>query len=70
MSYAKLPADVREAAERVLTRKQLDVFKLWCANASFVRIALMLDISETRARAIARRANQKIKIELERKEAA
>lgn len=66
MSYATLPPAVRETAERVLTRKQLDVFKLWCAGVSSSRIAIMLSISEPRARAIANRANQKIRIEMEK----
>lgn len=70
MAWSSLPENVREVAERVLTRKQLDVFKLSCAGAGTARIAIMLDISPSTARAHLRRAEQKVKIELERKEAA
>jgi DNA-binding CsgD family transcriptional regulator len=62
--------DVRAVAERVLTRKQLDVFKLWMAGAGTARIAIMLDVSQSTARVHLRRAQQKVKIEMERKEAA
>jgi len=44
VSYASLPALVRETAERELTRKQLDVFKLHCAGCSYARISTMLMI--------------------------
>jgi DNA-binding CsgD family transcriptional regulator len=64
MSYATLPPDVRETAERVLTRKQLDVFKLWCAGAGTARIGIMLDVSEATARTHLRRARQKITMEM------
>lgn len=70
MSYHDLPAHVRSVAEEVLTRKQLDVFKLSCAGAGTARIGIMLDIAETTARTHLRRAHQKIKIELDRREAA
>jgi DNA-binding CsgD family transcriptional regulator len=70
MSYATLPSDVREAAERVLTRKQLDVFKLWCSGYGTARIATMFDISEPVARRHLDRARQKIKLEMEREVAA
>jgi DNA-binding CsgD family transcriptional regulator len=42
--YSSLSAEVQTAAERVLTRKQLDVFKLHCAGCSYRRIATMLEI--------------------------
>lgn len=70
MSWQSVPVEVREAAERVLTRKQLDVFKLSCAGAGSARIGIMLDIAEATARAHLKRARQKIKLELEREEAA
>lgn len=70
MSYATLPPEVRQAAERVLTRKQLDVFKLWCAGAGTARIGLMLGIAQSTAREHLRRSHQKIQLELEGKEAA
>lgn len=60
MSYSTLPVEIRETAEAVLTRKQLDVFKLWCAGAGTARIAIMLDIAEPTARAHLTRAKQKI----------
>jgi DNA-binding CsgD family transcriptional regulator len=71
MAYSSLPSDVRSTAERVLTRKQLDVFKLWCAGTGTARIAIMLDVAEPTARAHLRRALQKIQLEMDRpKEAA
>lgn len=63
MSYAELDSTTREIAERSLTRKQLDVFKLWCAGVGLRRIGLMLDIHEATARGHLRRAIQKIDIE-------
>jgi DNA-binding CsgD family transcriptional regulator len=44
LSYQSLSPEVRAIAERVLTRKQLDVFKLHCAGCSYRRIATMLEI--------------------------
>lgn len=70
MSYADLPSDVRQAAESVLTRKQLDVFRLWSNGAGTARIATMLDVAEPVARRARDRAVQKVKLELERREAA
>jgi DNA-binding CsgD family transcriptional regulator len=69
MTFATLPPDVREIAEGILTRKQLDVFKLWCAGAGVKRIAIMLDVSPSTARTHLARAQQKIDI-ARRKEAA
>ena len=66
MSYAELDSDTRAIAERVLTRKQLDVFKLWCAEVGLRRIGIMLDIHEATARGHLRRAIQKIDIEKRR----
>ena len=70
MSYSTLSPEIRETAERILTRKQLDVFKLWCAGAGTARIAIMLDVAEPTARRHLKRAQQKIKIEMEREVAA
>lgn len=67
MSYATLPTHIREVAEEVLTRKQLDVFRLWSNGASATRISIMLDVSETRARYVIRRAAQKVHLEIERR---
>lgn len=61
MSWAKLPVDVRATAEQELTRKQLDVFKLWMNGNGTDRIALTLDISRSTARDHLRRALQKLK---------
>lgn len=61
MSYRTLPPDTRKIAEGLLTRKQLDVLKLWMGGAGTTRISLMLDISEPTARAHLRRALQKLK---------
>ena len=78
MSYASLPAEIRAIAERRceggcapncgkhLSSKQFDVFRLWCAGAGAARIAIMLDVAEPTARRHLKRAQQKIKIEMER----
>lgn len=63
MSYAQLEPETRQIAERILTRKQLDVFKLWCAGVKSPQIANMLDIAEPTARGTLKRAIQKIDIE-------
>lgn len=69
MSYAELDPATKAIAERVLTRKQLDVFRLWMGNMGAGRIAVQLDISEPVARRTLKRALQLIEIE-KRKEAA
>ena len=66
MSYSELDPATRTIAERVLTRKQLDVFKLWCAGAGTARIAIMLDVAESTARGHLRRAHQKLEVEKRR----
>ena len=68
MAYAELDERTREIAERVLTRKQLDVFKLWMSGLSPSGIALTVGISEPVARRTLTRAQQLIAIELERTE--
>lgn len=70
MSYASLPPDVRSTAESVLTRKQLDVFRMWANQATISNIALTLDISEERAYRIKRRAQQKVEIAMRKENAA
>ena len=45
MSWSTLEPVVRETAERELTAKQLDVWKLHLAGCSYRRIAMMLDIA-------------------------
>lgn len=62
MSFSSLPIETREIAERELTRKQLDVFKLWCADVGYNRIAIMLDMSPSTVRTHLARAQQKIEI--------
>ena len=66
MAYGELDPQTREIAERVLTRKQLDVFKLWCAGYGTARIAVILDVAEPTARGHLRRAIQKIEVEKRR----
>lgn len=61
MSWASLPLGVRVAAERELTRKQLDVLKLWVNGYGTTRISLILGVAEPTARAHLRRAQQKLK---------
>lgn len=61
MSYAQLEPATREAAERILTRKQLDVLKLWMNGNGTTRISLIMGVAEPTARAHLRRALQKLK---------
>ncbi len=61
MSWQTLSPEIRVIAERELTRKQLDVLKLWIAGAGTARIAVMLGISESTARGHKTRALQKLK---------
>lgn len=66
MAYADLDPPTRAVAEKVLTRKQLDVFKMWMAGMSDQRIAHTLDISTSTARGHRMRAIQKMEIEKRR----
>lgn len=61
--------EIMEVAERVLTRKQFDVFRLSINGLGAARIGIMLDISEPVARRTVKRAYQLVEIEL-KKEAA
>lgn len=65
MSWSSLSPEVQIIAERELTRKQLDVLKLWLAGAGTARIAVMLGIAEATARGHLTRAKQKLKPYLE-----
>lgn len=65
MSWASLPPDVRSTAERILTRKQLDVLKLSMQGYGTTRISLILGVSEATARGHLRRAHQKLKPHVE-----
>lgn len=65
MTYSQLPATVREIAERELTAKQLQVFKLRYNDTSYVRISLIMGVSEATVRGHLRRAHQKIQMHME-----
>ena len=69
MSFRSLPVEVREIAERVLTRKQLDVFRMRMNGASWNQVMTVCEVSEPVARRAYNRAAQKIELEL-RKDAA
>lgn len=69
MSWNTLDPHIRHTAERVLTRKQLDVLRLHTNGLGTRAIALTLDIAEPTARATLTRAHQKLGIAL-RKDAA
>lgn len=58
--YASLPPAVRQAAEQHLTRKQLDVLKLYLAGFGTRRIAALLGIAEPTAREHLRRATERL----------
>lgn len=66
MAYSELDLETRTIAERVLTRKQLDVFKLWMAGKSDYAIGVTLDIATSTARGHRLRAIQKMEIEKRR----
>ena len=70
MSFRSLPAEVREIAERVLTRKQLDVFRMRMNGASWNQVMTVCEVSEPVARRAYNRAAQKIELEIKRKDAA
>lgn len=70
MAYAHLEPRVRQIAERVLTRKQLDVLRMRLNGATMSNIALTLDISEARAYRVYKRAEQKIAIAMREERAA
>ena len=70
MAYSELDRKTRDVAERVLTQKQLDVFRMWMNGMSTNRIAITLDISEPVARRTRDRAVQKVSIELGRSSSA
>lgn len=62
--------EILDTAKQVLTDKQFDAFRLSSAGIGAGTIARMFDISEPVARRRVERAFQKVKLELERKEAA
>jgi DNA-binding CsgD family transcriptional regulator len=53
-------------AVEVCTERQLDVLRLWTSGMGTTRIALALGISRSTARDHLLRAQQKIRIEIER----
>jgi DNA-binding CsgD family transcriptional regulator len=61
---------IRVAALAVCTERQIAVLRLWIAGMGTTRISLALDISESTAREHLRRAQQKIKLEIERERAS
>lgn len=61
MSWASLPIGVRVAAERELTRKQLDVLKLWANGYSDDFIADAMGRSRTTIREHRKAALRKLK---------
>jgi hypothetical protein len=70
MSWSTLPAEVRVVAERVLTRKQLDVFRMRMNSASWSQVMIVCEISEPVARRTYNRAVQLIELELRKEPAA
>jgi DNA-binding CsgD family transcriptional regulator len=61
---------ISEVALRVCTERQIHVLRLWVAGMGTRRISLALDISESTAREHLLRAQQKIKLEIERERAS
>lgn len=57
---------LHDLAKGVLTAKQYDVFRLWAAGHGTARIGLMLDLSQSTVRVQLRRAQQLVKLELEK----
>lgn len=70
MSWNTLDRRHQQIAERELTDRQLQVFKLWLAGHSSRRIARALDIAEPTARGHLDRALQKIRPHLGKDTAA
>lgn len=66
MSWNSLPPEARAIAERELSPRQLDVFKLWMAGCGYKRIGVMLDISPSTARDHLARALQKLRPHMQR----
>jgi DNA-binding CsgD family transcriptional regulator len=60
VSWQQLPPPIRHIAQQELTPRQLDALKLHLNGWGSTRIALALDISEPRARALVTRAIQKL----------
>jgi DNA-binding CsgD family transcriptional regulator len=60
VSWANLHPEIREAAERDLSPRQLDVLKLHLAGRSMRQIALALDIAPSTVTSHLWRAKQKL----------
>lgn len=65
MTYSSLPEEVRAAAERVLTRRQLDVYRLKANGLSERAIALKCRVTRRTVRDHLAEADIKIHRELE-----
>lgn len=70
VSYSELNAETRAAAERVLTRKQLDVFRMRMNGAYWSQVMIVCEISEPVARRTYNRAMQLIELEMRKEPAA
>lgn len=70
MSWSTLPDEVRDVAERVLTRKQLAVFRMRMNGATWSQVMLTCEISEPVARRTYNRAVQLIELDLRKEPAA
>lgn len=60
MSWSRLPADVRAAAEKFCTEKELIALRLWENGCGYRRIGLILGISMSTARGRVHRAIDRI----------
>jgi DNA-binding CsgD family transcriptional regulator len=67
VSWSELPPDIREIAEHVCTRKQLDVLKLKASGAGYRRIGALLGIAPMTVRGHLEAAQKNIVDELERR---
>jgi DNA-binding NarL/FixJ family response regulator len=65
LSWTTLPTEIRTLAEERLTRKQLDVLKMYLNGAGTTTIATTLRIAEPTAREHLRRALDKMSPHLE-----
>lgn len=65
MGFTDLPPELRTTAQRVLTRKQLDVLKLRLAGMSFRAIGNTLDVDEATVRGHWQRAVRKLRPHVE-----
>lgn len=64
-SWTTLPPEIRELAERVCTRAELDALKLWDAGYGYARLGAALGISRSAARDRIKNGMRKIAAGLE-----